>query len=320
MDEKRLNGQGCAVYGIGQCSLDYLGTVLSYPAPDTKSELQELVTQGGGPVATALVALSRWGISCAFAGVVGDDEYGVRIRNSLTAEGVDLGGMVVRKGHESQVAFIVVEPGTGGRRTVYWRRPTGSALAPDEVDYSFVTQARVVHTDGFYPHACLAACHAAKRAGAQVVVDAGSMREGMLEIARMSDCFLASHTFARALVGEESDAEACREIARYGPRVVGVTRGAKGYVALAEGALIERPAYPVRAIDTTGCGDVFHGGFIYGLVQGWAAGECLDFGAWAAAKVSTRLGGRGGIPKLPRVDRDEAETGGGGEKGGKSWA
>lgn len=302
MGEKRVNAQGCVVYGLGQCSLDFLGTVDSYPAPDMKKELQVLVKQGGGPVATALVALSRWGVSCAFAGVVGDDGFGVHIRESLAAEGVDLGGLVVRRGHESQVAFIVVERTAGGRRTVFWRRPTGSALGPEELDYVLVRQAQVVHTDGFYPEASLAACRAAKAAGALVVVDAGSMREGMLEIARVSDCFLASQAFARALTDEGRDLEACQEVARYGPRVVGVTRGHKGYIALAEGKVIERPAYSVRAVDTTGCGDVFHGGFVYGLVQKWTVEECLDFGAWAAAKACLYLGGRAGIPTLPRMD------------------
>ena len=77
-----------------------------------------------------------------------------------------------------------------------------------------------------------------------------------------------------------------------------MTLGAKGYVALSEGRVIERPAYPVEPMDTTGCGDVFHGGFIFGLLKGWNVDRCLDFAAWAAAMVSLQLGGRAGIPSL----------------------
>ena len=81
------------VYGLGQCSLDYLTTVAAYPAVDGKVEFDDLVVSGGGPVATAMVALSRWGISCAFAGVVGDDAFGTQTRASLADEDVDLKGL-----------------------------------------------------------------------------------------------------------------------------------------------------------------------------------------------------------------------------------
>lgn len=71
------------VYGLGQCSLDYIGKIKSYPPADSKCEFTGLVIQGGGPVATALAALSRWGITCALAGVVGDDPFGHQIRAGL---------------------------------------------------------------------------------------------------------------------------------------------------------------------------------------------------------------------------------------------
>ena len=285
------------VYGLGQCALDHLALVPSYPEPDTKCEFKDMTVQGGGPVATALVALCRWGISCAIAGVIGDDSFGAEIRRTLDEERVDTTGLLVRRGCGSQFAFIAVEAGTG-KRTIFWRRPTGAALAPNELNHDLIRSARVLHTDGLFIEASLAAARTARAAGVQVVVDAGTLREGMLELAKQSDCFVASATFARALVGDDRPLEACRRLAELGPRVVGVTLGEKGYVALDQSGVIERPAYRVQAMDTTGCGDVFHGGFIYGLIQGWDAARCLDFGDWAAACVSLRLGGRDGIPPL----------------------
>ena len=290
------------VSGLGQCCLDYIGKIASYPPPDTKCEFSDMVIQGGGPVATALVALSRWGVSCAFAGVLGDDQFGAMIKLSLDDEGIDTGGILVRKGFDSQFAFIAAEP-TVGNRTIFWRRPTGPALSPDEIDYRMIRNARVFHTDGIFTEASLAACKAAKEAGVQVVVDAGSLREGMLELARLSDYFLASATFAEALVGEDKPMDACFKLAELGPRVVGVTLGPKGYVALDRGRMIRRPAYPVAAVDTTGCGDVFHAGFIYGLIEKWNVDKCFDFAAWAGAMVSLKLGGRTGIPTLENWNR-----------------
>jgi len=285
------------VFGLGQCCLDYIGKIVSYPPPDTKCEFADMVVQGGGPVATALVALARWGVSCTFAGVLGDDEFGPMIKSSLDDEGVDTSGILVRNGFHSQFAFIVAEPAEG-MRTIFWRRPTGPSLNPDEIDYRLIRNAKVFHTDGIFIEASLAACKAARKAGVQVVVDAGSLREGMIELARLSDCFLASATFAKDLIGEDKPLDACLKLAEFGPQVVGITLGSKGYIALNKGRIIERPAYPVKAIDTTGCGDIFHAGVIYGMLKRWNVDKCLDFAAWAGAMVSVELGGRAGIPAV----------------------
>ena len=227
------------VFGLGQCSLDYLGTIKSFPQVDTKCEFENLTIQGGGPVATALVALSRWGISTAFAGVIGSDSFGSMIRESLKDEGVDTGGLVTRQGCASQFAFIVAEPGLA-RRTIFWRRPTGPPMKPDEVDYALLRRAGVLHTDGFFADASLAACKAARKAGVTVVVDAGSLRSGMLDLARESDYFIASEVFAKALVGDDNPLHACEIIAALGPMTAGVTLGAKGCVALDRGSIIQR--------------------------------------------------------------------------------
>lgn len=290
------------VYGLGQCALDAIGKIDAYPPPDVKCEFSGMVIQGGGPVATALAALARWGLSCAFAGVVGDDLFGRIIRTSMEAERIDTAGMVIRQGFESQFAFIAAEPATG-RRTIFWRRPTGAPLGRDEIDYERIRQARLLLTDGLFPDAAMAACTAAREAEVPVLVDAGSLREGMLELARASDFYLASETFAKALVGRDNPGEACRRLAELGPKVTGVTLGAKGYLALVDGRLIKQPAYRVEVVDTTGCGDVFHAGFAYGVIQGWRVEKSLDLGAWAAAMVSRKLGGRAGIPSLQEIKK-----------------
>lgn len=291
------------VFGLGQCCIDYIARVEHYPPPDAKCEFAEMVVQGGGPVATALVALSRWGVTCAFAGVAGEDRFGVMIHKTLVQEGVDADGLIIRKKHMSQFAFIAAEPGVG-RRTVFWRRPTGPPPRADEIDLDRVRGAKVLHTDGLFIEASLAAAREAKKAGVAVVVDAGSLREGMLDLALESDYFIASEKFARELLGKNDPLEACRKMAELGPRVVGVTLGAKGYVALANGKWIDKPAYEVDAVDTTGCGDIFHSGVSYGVVRGWDIESSLDFGAWAAARTSTRLGGREGIPTKDEIARE----------------
>lgn len=292
-----MNRQQLDAYGIGQCCIDYLAPIPAYPSPDTKCEVLDLVIDGGGPVATALVALARWGLRCAFSGVVGDDPIADDIRRCFDREGVDTADLLVRPGAASQLAFIVAEPGSG-RRTVFWRRPTGEPPSPDEVALDRVRSSRVFLTDGLFPAASLAAADAARNAGIPVVVDAGSLRDGMLDLAATSDHFLASESFARAWAPSAPPLEVCHRLVELGPAVAAVTLGERGWVAVDGGRELIGAAHRVDALDTTGCGDVFHAGYAYGLLEGWSVPRRLDFGAWAAARVALKLGGRAGIPPV----------------------
>jgi sulfofructose kinase len=283
------------VFGIGQCSLDYIGLIPAYPPPDVKCEFSNLVIQCGGPVATALVALKRWGLDGYISGVVGDDDFGENITSALQSEGIDTGGIQIRERECSQFAFIVSEPSTA-RRTIFWQRPTGQPLQPEELDLSLLLKSSALHIDGLFPEASLCACRKAKEAGIPVIVDAGTLRDGMMEIAKLSDCFVTSETFSNALA--KTPEETCRILAGLGVPFTGVTLGAKGYVALIDGCFLRKEAYPAKAVDTTGCGDVFHAGLTYGIVRGWSAEKSLDLGAWAASLVSTKMGGRSGIPSI----------------------
>ena len=283
------------VFGIGQCSLDHLGLVAAYPPPDVKCEFTNLLLQGGGPAATALVALKRWGARCHIAGVLGDDGFGTQIKALLDAEGLDTSGLQIRKQHQSQFAFIASEPALA-RRTIFYQMPTGEPLRPEEINTGILLSSQALHTDGLFTEASLFACRKAKEAGIPVIVDAGTLRAGMLEMAKISDCFVTSEVFSNAFA--ETPAETCRKLAGMGVRLTGVTLGKRGYVALVDGRFIEKKAYPAKAIDTTGCGDVFHAGLIHGILHGWSPEKCLDLGAWAAARVSEQMGGRSGIPDI----------------------
>lgn len=296
-----MSEQVIDVVGIGQCCYDFLGTVAAFPKPDVKCECQRMIGQGGGPAATGLTALARWGYRCAFIGIVGDDALGGLIRGSLADEGIDTTGLITREQSESQLAFVAAEPAVG-TRTIFWHNATGHPLQPDEVDRDRVQSARLLYTDGRFAAASVQAAHWAREAGVPVLLDAGSFRPELLDVVRVSDVCIVSEPFANGLAGSGGPVAACRKLETMGPTVVGVTLGARGYLASVFGHLIERPAYIVDAVDTTGCGDVFHAGVAHGILCGWTIASGLDFGAWAAAAVASRLGGRTGIPARAEVD------------------
>jgi ribokinase len=283
--------------------------VESYPAADGKQEVLAWEEQGGGPAATALVALARLGVLCRFYGVVGGDAAGEKIRASLAGEGINVSGLVTRRNATSQTAFIAVEKGSG-RRTIFWRRPSGEALCPAEVGEAWLEGCRFLLLDGLMAEASLEAARCAKAHGIPVMLDAGRLRPGMLETAWECAYLVASEYFARELGWDGVPEHFTGQAERLGAPVVTVTLGERGSVTWADGDIISVPAFAVPVADTTGAGDVFHGGYIYGLLQGWSLRETIVFASAMAALKCTRLGGQAGIPALPEVVSFLAEHGG----------
>ncbi|HTZ18974.1 MAG TPA: PfkB family carbohydrate kinase, partial [Dissulfurispiraceae bacterium] len=263
---------------------------------------------GGGPVATALVTLSRLGADCVFFGIVGDDQEGAKIRKSLADEGINVRGLLTREKSASQTAFIAIEK-TSGKRTIFWKRPSGKELAPDELTDGFLHGAGFLLLDGLMKKVSLHAALLAKQMHVPVMLDAGRLRDGMIDIAQLSDYVVASEEFAREL-GFDGDAEKFREVLRKdGLGLTTVTLGERGSITFIGNEIITVPAFDVQAVDTTGAGDVFHGGYIYGIMKGWDIAAAVRFASAVAALKCLKVGGRAGIPNLAQVCRFMEEKG-----------
>ncbi len=290
------------VVGLGQACVDLLGKVPGHPEEDTKTELLELEMQCGGPASTAMVTLARLGARAAFLGSVGEDAFGRRIRAELESEGVDVAGLQSTPGRTSQLAFIAVSRGTG-RRTVYWHRGTAPPLDAGEVDLSRHAGARILHLDGLMIEASIEAAVQAHERRMIVVLDAGTLRPGSLELIPHVDVLIASERFAEPLTGGAGGPEAAvRALQERCPGRVVVTLGEKGSLACDGRGFVRQPAFSVEVEDTTGAGDVYHGAYVYGLLQGWDTTRCMRFASAAAAMNCTRPGARGGIPDRAALD------------------
>lgn len=288
------------VTGIGQSALDHLALVDTYPRVDTKKEVIEWHEQGGGPVATALVALSRLGISCRFHGIIGDDYAGEKIRQSLTEEGIDVTGLIKRERATSQIAFIVVEKGTA-RRTIFWKRPSGNPLQREELGVDFLDGSDFLILDGLMKDISLYAAKRAKTLNIPIMLDAGRMRPGMLDLARLSDYIVTSEEFAKDLGWQLTQAALLKEKEKLGVKVLTITLGEKGSITISNDEFIQLSAFRVEAVDTTGAGDVFHGGYTYGLLNKWSLKDAVTFASALAAMKCAKIGGRIGIPGLNEV-------------------
>ena len=258
--------------------------------------------QPGGQVPTALVALQRWGLRTAYVGSFGDDAGGVLARSALAIEGVDLAATVVRANTAQQVAVILIDE-ISGERSVLWQRVDTLVLRAHEVPENVVQSGRALLMDAVDLPAATAAARVAQGAGVLTVLDADTPAAGIEALLRHTDVLIVGAEFPAQLTGCADLRAALRAAAKLGPWFVGVTLGPGGALAYVHGRFHYVPAYRVAVVDSTGAGDIFHAGTIYGVLQGWPVSDTLRFAAAAAALKCERLGGRPGIPTMERACR-----------------
>lgn len=289
--------------GIGLNSVDQFCVVREYPQPDTKSGILDMARQGGGQAATAMVALARLGMRAAYIGAVGDDEAGVFSLASLKGEGVNVEGVVTQKGRASQFALIIVQQEGDveekGARTILWRREV--SLAPGDVNEEIVRGGRSLHLDGHYAEAEILAAQWAREEDAPVFLDAERAPEGIEDLIGLTDYVIAAEDFPALLTGVADHREALRLLHAMGPKVAGVTLGAGGALAYDGARFYESPGFQVDVLDTTGAGDAFHGGFLYGVLRKMSLEDTLRFANAVAAMNCTALGGRAALPRISEV-------------------
>jgi sulfofructose kinase len=284
--------------GFGVNAVDHLIVVPEYPDSNKKTRLIEHKQGAGGQTASAIVALQRLGMRTAYAGRFGSDGEGRFGLQSLKDEGVDVEFSEVIEGARTQVGYIIVEA-KRGERTVIWDRDERLAYADLDAPVELAGRARVLHIDSHDPTACARMAREARAAGTIVSADIDNVYEGLPELLPLIDVLISSKEFPRLLTGMEDARAALVEIkARYGCALVGLTKGGRGATVLCEGEFLETPAFqvPGGCVDTTGAGDAFHGGFLYGLLQGEEIEMSMNIGCAVAALGCRSLGARTGLP------------------------
>ncbi len=295
-------GNGGEVVGVGIASWDMIGVASHDPMLGAKQPLAQLMEAGGGPVATALVTLARLGVGGRLISAVGDDGYGSRIIADLEQEGVATDTILVAPGG-SHVAFALVEP-LHGRRTVWWHndRQVFATLAETlEAHRQTITAARALLLDTHLPEAGLVAARWMREAGGIVMIDAERYSDNAAALLPLCTAVVVSQRFGREATGEDDPDRAARALYDRCKTLVVVTGGEAGCWCVSADEAFHMPAFCVDVLDTTGAGDVFHGGFLYGLLQGWPLREVARFASATAALKCRAYGGRAGIPRLLNI-------------------
>ncbi len=293
------NALGVDLVGVGLNATDTVIPLQRFPARGSKSEYTDRATLLGGEVATASIACQSWGLKTRYVGRLGDDRAAKLHRAAFERAGVEARIVRVLDAHSPE-SLILVD--ALGERTVICHRDARLTLQPDDLRRDWVTSARALLVDGYHVQAAITAAGWAREAGIPVVADLDVVRPELQELLPLVDYALVSRDFPPELTGER-DLEAAVKLMRerYGCRLVGTTLGLDGVLTWDGETMLRVPAFRVQTVDTTGAGDLFHAGFIYGLLQGEDLRGQLDFGCAAAALNCTHTGARGCIATVEEI-------------------
>lgn len=289
------------IVGAGTMAVDEFLYIDRYPPSDHKARVNSRARHLGGQIATALAAASALGARCACAGVLGRDEFSCAMREGLAGAGVDL--CFMRDGDASPIHSVVIAESTSKTRTIFYD-PQQAVAFPALEAGRLVDAARVLLIDQLGPQTGLEIVRLAREAGVRVVLDL-EWRDDEQLYALLADAtdVLVSQSFGAAVTGSD-DPERIVKLLHDGNRsCTTVTYGARGCHALlgSDPIAIHIPAFPVEVVETTGCGDVFHGAYAACLARGLDAGEGLEFAAAAAAVYASRPTGWQHLPSLKDV-------------------
>ncbi len=254
----------------------------------------------GGQVATAVVACQSWGMSTRYVGKLGDDDAARLHARAFAQAGVET-RLVTAPSAASPRSLILVDG--SGERTVLCRRDDRVALQPQDLEREWIVRARALHVDGFETAAATLAARWAREAGLPVTADLDEVYAGVDGLIEQVDYLIVSRDLPCRLMQESDLLRALRKIhSRYGCKLTAATLGPDGVVAWDGLRFSFSPAFRVPVVDTTGAGDIFHAGFLYGLAHGWELDRQLAFACAAAAMNCMASGARGGIRPVEEIE------------------
>lgn len=285
------------IAGAGICCLDHIMVSPRVAWGDT-AFVSNYDIQGGGLVATALVACARLGAQCELLSMLGDDATADQTLAELVTEQVGVSGVVRVPSGKSPVSFIHVDQDSG-ERTIFHRSGAGLCVPP-AFDSAVLAACDALIIDDVYPDLALAAARTAREVGKPVVADL-IPNESNAALLNYTDALIVPrHYLSEGGFGGDT-AAALEAMHALGPSIAVITLGSDGWVYSDAGGQGCGESFKVNVVDTTGAGDTFHGAFAYSLTQGWETARCCEFASAVAAIKCTAPGGRTGLPSMDQT-------------------
>lgn len=297
------------IVGIGACVMDTLVSVPYYPNEDTKLRAESSKPAGGGPVATGLVAAAKLGCETEYIGILSDDAGGRFLKDDFKKYGVGTDNITVKSGYRSFTSVIWLSAETSSRTCVF-DKGNLPPLELSEKQIQAVKNAELLMVDGNEMDAAVEAAKIARENGVKVLYDAGGLYDGVRELLPLADILIPSEEFALSITGcEKAEDAALMLYGTYRPEVVIITQGKRGGIIFDGNNITDYPAFPAKAVDTNGAGDVFHGAFAAAVVKGFDYEKCCHFSSAVSAIKCTGVGARESVPDFETVKKYLKENG-----------
>ena len=294
-----MNRTAADLVGLGLNATDTLISISDFPEPGAKANVHSLKVMPGGQVATAVIACQCWGMRTRYIGKLGDDPAAEIHRSAFAGAGVQTQIITAPKCSSAQSHILVDRH---GERSVLWHRDPRLAIQPQELNREWFGNTRALLVDGCDTEAAALAAKWAREAGAAVIADLDEVYPHVESLLENVDYLIVSRDLPARISGEGELRKSLQRLqSRFGSRLAAATLGTDGVLAWDGKQFCHAPAFRVPAIDTTGSGDIFHAGFIYGLLETWSLERTLDFACAAAALNCTAAGARGNIASLEKI-------------------
>jgi len=291
------------IIGFGAVAVDDLIFVPNYPESDTKIEVAKRERFGGGLTGTALVAASRLGAAGAYCGILGKNDLSRFTLNEFKNEGVDTSLCIIVNDAQPLHSTIIIDQSTG-RRTIYYSLSGFTPPDPALIQKSLNVPCKLVIFDSFMEDSIPHIIKTAHRKGIPVLADIESVDimqqpESLASI----DYLILNRILAEEITGEKEPDRVLFALETDQRICTVITKGKSGcWHKIRNEPVFHIPAFSVKEVDTTGCGDVFHGAFAAALVRGLDIQTAVMQASAAAAIKATQSGGRKGIPGLNQLN------------------
>lgn len=291
---------------IGHAAYDITIPVMEYPTENTKNRISKRIECGGGPASNAAYLLAKWGLETYFAGVVGDDLYGDRIKKEFDTVGVNTKYLEQSKDYQTTSSFVLANQ-ENGSRTVFAYRPTSANMKPVDIDFT----PDYILIDGHEPEMSKRVLK--ENPHVISIIDAGRPKKEVIELCYLVNYLVCSKEFAEQVSGIKIDYDDLTTISKvynylkreFNNEII-ITLEDKGCVYEKNNNINIMSSIKVKAKDSTGAGDIFHGAFVYGLANNFDLEKTISYANLAGAISVTRVGGRFSIPSLEEIEEKYA--------------
>lgn len=298
------------VVGIGTCALDLVFKLARAPTFKDIMIASSFTASPGGVVGNVLTGLARLGVEVGYIGKLGKDGFAQELLKYFSMDGVDYSKVVFSSVEGTEVVAVFVDERGGRSFVVYLGSTVG--LGPEDVDLGYVRGRPFLFTDGIPLETALYVAKEVVPYGTKVFFSPAappSLYEGALkgsrdkffELLKISDVFSSSYEISSEISEHKSIGELAKRIHSLGPRLVAITAGEGGCFVYNGLELLHVPAFKVNVVDTTGAGDAFNAGFLYGILKGLSLRGAAIVGSAAAAIKCTKLTAREGLPRLRQL-------------------